>query len=462
MESSSRPDWREERYGAFDEALLLAEQHQSSAADEPIDAAVAATGASVASDDGEPAAAARRSRRHILTGVGVLLGALAVVALSVAALAGARDSAAVDTDNAAEGAGDAASPRPRAAAASATTAAAAASSSPYARRRGRSRWESEEMSGWAVGEGHASWAALWATSPFDYDDDETTAATGTGAPDGKPDSEDGTAGADDGVGSDLPWNQAPVTYPTHGGDDGDDDDDGAFADAPGSGATCDVPFDMVSVYKYTVASKNATEDGDFVESWLGCTAGEDTEMVDESCAVADKRGCLQKGGEAFFSLHFVTSQVSVAGNMSVGLWDDIMRSQHGTMKDWDQFMHYKFTFWAPNLDEHAKKFKELGLPHLARKCVVAGRGAIALAACTPPQLALSPRATARELTRAPPRFPSRPDTTTRSTTASGSRSTSRRRTARSSRSSRATTRSTTATRCGTASRPRAPNLAFAG
>ena len=185
-------------------------------------------------------------------------------------------------------------------------------------------------------------------------------------------------------------------------------------------------------------------------------------MVDESCAVADKRGCLQKGGEAFFSLHFVTSQVSVAGNMSVGLWDDIMRSQHGTMKDWDQFMHYKFTFWAPNLDEHAKKFKELGLPHLARKCVVAGRGAIALAACTPPQLALSPRATARELTRAPPRFPSRPDTTTRSTTASGSRSISRRRTAKSLRSSRATTRLTTATRCGTASRPRAPNLAFAG
>ena len=51
MESSSRPDWREERYGAFDEALLLAEQHQSSAADEPIGRAVAATGASVASDD---------------------------------------------------------------------------------------------------------------------------------------------------------------------------------------------------------------------------------------------------------------------------------------------------------------------------------------------------------------------------------------------------------------------------
>ena len=152
---------------------------------------------------------------------------------------------------------------------------------------------------------------------------------------------------------------------------------------------------MVSVYKYTVASKNATEDGDFVESWLGCAAGEDTEMVDESCAVADKRGCLQKGGEAFFSLHFVTSQVSVAGNMSVGLWDDIMRSQHGTMKDWDQFMHYKFTFWAPNLDEHAKKFKELGLPHLARKCVVAGR-ALAAWRAPPPRLALSPRARARE------------------------------------------------------------------
>ena len=33
---------------------------------------------------------------------------------------------------------------------------------------------------------------------------------------------------------------------------------------------CDVDFDRVSIYKYTLASTNATEDGDFIEEFFGC------------------------------------------------------------------------------------------------------------------------------------------------------------------------------------------------
>ena len=104
---------------------------------------------------------------------------------------------------------------------------------------------------------------------------------------------------------------------------------------------CDVPFDMVSLYKYTLASANASMDGTFVGEWLGCDAEEDTSDVDTGCAVADKRACITSGGESLFSLHHVTSFVTPAGNQSVADLDALIATMHGDMKQWDQFMHYK-------------------------------------------------------------------------------------------------------------------------
>ena len=133
---------------------------------------------------------------------------------------------------------------------------------------------------------------------------------------------------------------------------------------------CDVDFDRVSIYKYTLASTNATEDGDFIEEFFGCDQSEGTDAVDHGgrqCALADKRGCLQQKGEAFFSLHFITSFTSLAGDRGVAFWDRYMRRMHGGMKTWNQYMHYKFTFYAPQLNSHVLKLEQLGNPYMLRR-----------------------------------------------------------------------------------------------
>ena len=131
-----------------------------------------------------------------------------------------------------------------------------------------------------------------------------------------------------------------------------------------------VDFDHVSIYKYTLASANATEDGLFVDEFLGCSQSEGTAAVSKGgreCAIADKRGCLQEKGEAFFSLHFITSFATYAGDRGVAFWDRYIRRMHGELTTWNQFMHYKFTFYAPELDSHVLKMMQLQKSYMLRK-----------------------------------------------------------------------------------------------
>ena len=78
-----------------------------------------------------------------------------------------------------------------------------------------------------------------------------------------------------------------------------------------------VDFDRASIYKQALASANATEDG-ARRGAAGCQSeGTAVSKGGRECARAEKRGCLQEKGEAFFSLHFITSFTTYAGDKGV-------------------------------------------------------------------------------------------------------------------------------------------------
>ena len=44
-----------------------------------------------------------------------------------------------------------------------------------------------------------------------------------------------------------------------------------------------------------------------------------------------------------------------------------IRRMHGELTTWNQFMHYKFTFYAPELDSHVLKMMQLQKSYMLRK-----------------------------------------------------------------------------------------------
>ena len=62
-------------------------------------------------------------------------------------------------------------------------------------------------------------------------------------------------------------------------------------------------------------------------------------------------------------------RVQPAGDRGVAFWDRYIRRMHGTLDTWNQFMHYKFTFYAPELDAHILWLAEVSIEYGIRNVV---------------------------------------------------------------------------------------------
>ena len=75
--------------------------------------------------------------------------------------------------------------------------------------------------------------------------------------------------------------------------------------------------DTVSIYKYTITSSSAPEDGKWADSLMGCAFRN----------VTDTHGCSSLGKTSCFStsmaygLHFVENKITHAGPLSIDYWD---------------------------------------------------------------------------------------------------------------------------------------------
>ena len=124
--------------------------------------------------------------------------------------------------------------------------------------------------------------------------------------------------------------------------------------------------DDVYIYKYTLASSMATQDGKWTEAFLGCTFMNVTDT--SGCAELGKTSCMNEN--LGFGLHYVHNDVTREGPMSVADWDAIFYEEvdHSFSKNiYSQFFHYHLAFFVPNLSHHVKWLATNGHQFLLRK-----------------------------------------------------------------------------------------------
>lgn len=109
--------------------------------------------------------------------------------------------------------------------------------------------------------------------------------------------------------------------------------------------------DDISIYKYTIASSKAEEDGKWADEMFGCSFRDVTDT--KGCAELGKTSCL--GHSMAYGLHFVTNAITPAGDKDVAYWDAYTTGLHGKLEKFNAFMDYRMTFYVPDLTEFAAK-----------------------------------------------------------------------------------------------------------
>ena len=112
--------------------------------------------------------------------------------------------------------------------------------------------------------------------------------------------------------------------------------------------------DKVKIYKYTIASSKAEEDGEWAEANFGCALRDVTDT--HGCASLGKTSCL--GNSLAYNLHFVTNSITEAGDKDIAFWDGVMQDMHGDMTKFDPFMDYRLVFYTQDLSEMTKNLVE--------------------------------------------------------------------------------------------------------
>ena len=84
-----------------------------------------------------------------------------------------------------------------------------------------------------------------------------------------------------------------------------------------------IDTDDVMIYKYTIATSTAADDGKWADELLGCTFMNVTDT--HGCVELGKTSCLSPALD--FGLHFVSNERTHAGPMKVSDWDNYMRTE---------------------------------------------------------------------------------------------------------------------------------------
>jgi len=109
--------------------------------------------------------------------------------------------------------------------------------------------------------------------------------------------------------------------------------------------------DDIQIYKYTIASSKAAEDGKWADETFACSFRNVTDT--HGCADLGKTSCLPH--TMAYNLHFVTNHITAAGEKDVAYWDDFMVKEHGKMEKFNAFMDYRMSFYVPDLTDFAVK-----------------------------------------------------------------------------------------------------------
>jgi hypothetical protein len=83
--------------------------------------------------------------------------------------------------------------------------------------------------------------------------------------------------------------------------------------------------DDIQIYKYTIASSKASEDGQWADEMFGCSFRDVTDT--HGCAELGKTSCMSH--TLAYNLHFVTNSITEAGDKDVAYWDDYVTGVHG-------------------------------------------------------------------------------------------------------------------------------------
>ena len=127
-------------------------------------------------------------------------------------------------------------------------------------------------------------------------------------------------------------------------------------------ATC-MAEDVISIYKYTIASSAAVADGQWAGDMFGCEFRDVTDT--HGCADLGKTSCM--ASTLAYNLHFVVNHVTESGSMSVADWDEKMASLHGQLKKFDHFMDYRMVFYKPDLNKMVGDLIAAKTPFMLRK-----------------------------------------------------------------------------------------------
>ena len=126
--------------------------------------------------------------------------------------------------------------------------------------------------------------------------------------------------------------------------------------------------DEVTIYKYTITSSQAPEDGKWADRVFGCSFRNVTDT--SGCSKLGKTSCFPT--TLAYGLHFVENEVSYSGPKNIAYWDAYQSrlNEHSFEKDvYNQFMHYSLTFYTPDLSDTVKYLKNNEVGFLARKGV---------------------------------------------------------------------------------------------
>lgn len=124
--------------------------------------------------------------------------------------------------------------------------------------------------------------------------------------------------------------------------------------------------DSVRVYKYTITSSKAAEDGMWADRMFGCSFRNVTDT--DGCAKLGKTSCFPDS--LAYGLHFVENKVTKSGDKDIAYWDEYQRtinSESFATDTFNQFMHYSLTFYAPDISRTVATLIENEIPYLARK-----------------------------------------------------------------------------------------------
>ena len=124
--------------------------------------------------------------------------------------------------------------------------------------------------------------------------------------------------------------------------------------------------DTITLYKYTITSSLATEDGEWADLMFGCDFRNVTATHD--CAELGKTSCFST--TLAFGLHFVENKVTAAGSIGIKEWDEYQLSLNANSFDADEyngFMHFSLALYAPDLTSFVKYLGSNGVKFLARR-----------------------------------------------------------------------------------------------